>query len=89
MRSDVTELEKNGFHIVDRTVPGWDLNPANLAKLSELIATAEPHDVVITDLLGNVTHRYAQVDGTLTMPFKSDGKYHYEGVANLKSLITL
>ena len=55
--------------------------------MSELIATAEPHDVVITHLLGNVTHRYAQVDGTLAMPFKSDGKYHYEAATNLKSLI--
>jgi len=49
--------------------------------------TAEPHDVVITDLLGNVTHWYAQVDGTLTMPFKRKGKYHCEGATNLKSLI--
>jgi len=29
MRSVVLELEKNGFRVVDRTVPGWVLNPAN------------------------------------------------------------
>jgi hypothetical protein len=77
----------------DHTFPGWVPNPGNLAKLSEHTATAEPDDVVVVDLLGNVTHRFAQVDGTLAMPFKSDGKYHYEGdikvctYANLKTLI--
>jgi hypothetical protein len=93
MRSVVPELEKNGFSVIDHTAPGWVPNPANLAKLSELIAMAESHDIVVVDLLGNVTHRYAQVDGTLAMPYKSEGKYHYEGEiqvcsnANLKSLI--
>jgi len=93
MRSVVPELEKLGLSVVDHTAPGWVPNPVNLAKLSDLIATAEPDDVVVVDLLGNVTHRFAQVDGTLAMPFKSDGKYHYEGDiqvctnANLKTLI--
>ncbi len=31
MRCVVPELEKKGFRIVDRTVPGWVPNPANLA----------------------------------------------------------
>jgi hypothetical protein len=53
MRSVVPEVEKNDFRIVDRTVLGWVPNPANLAKLSELIATAK-------DFLGKVTDRYAQ-----------------------------
>jgi hypothetical protein len=57
MRSVVPELEKNGFCVMDHTAPGWVPNPANLAKLSELIAVAEPHDIVVVDLLGNVTHR--------------------------------
>jgi hypothetical protein len=93
MRSVIPELEKNGFNVVDHTVLGWVPTAANISKLSELITVAEPNDVVVVDLLGNVTHRYEQGDGTLAMPFKNDGKYHYEGeikvctLSNLKSII--
>jgi hypothetical protein len=93
MRSVIPELEKNGFHVLDHTVPGWVPTAANITKISEVIAKAQPLDIVVADLLGNVTHRYSQVDGTLAMPFKIDGKYHYEGeikvctLANLKSII--
>ncbi len=93
MRSVIPELEKNGFHVVDHTVLGWVPTAANISKLSELITVAQPKDFVVIDLLGNVTHRYEQGDGTLAMPFKNDGKYHYEGeikvctLSNLKSII--
>jgi hypothetical protein len=93
MRSVIPELEKNGFHVIDHTVLGWVPTAANISKISEVIAHAQPHDIVVADLLGNVTHRYAQADRTLAMPFKNDGKYHYEGeikvytLSNLKSII--
>ncbi|MFN9901887.1 MAG: hypothetical protein ACK55Z_24515, partial [bacterium] len=50
--------------------------------------------IVIADILTNTTYRYEQVDGTLAMPYKSDGKYHYEGeirvctTANLKGIFS-
>jgi hypothetical protein len=93
MRSVIPELEKNGFHVIDHTVLGWVPTAANISKISEVIAHAQPLDIVVADLLGNVMHRYAQADGTLAMPFKNDGKYHYEGeikvctLSNLKSII--
>jgi hypothetical protein len=93
MRSVIPELEKRGFHVIDHTVSGWVPTPANIAKISDLIINAHPSDVVIADLLGNVTHRYAQADGTLAMPFKHEGKYHFEGeiqvcpLSNLKTIM--
>jgi hypothetical protein len=79
MRSVIPELEKNGFHVVDHTVLGWVPTAANITKISELITHAQPHDFVVADLLGNVTHRYAQADGTLAMPFKNDWKISLRG----------
>jgi hypothetical protein len=92
MRKIIPELEKNGFVVVDNTIPGWVPNPANIAKLSEKIESAKPDDIVVADLLTNTAYRYEQVDGTLALPYKSDGKYHFDGeirictTANLKSI---
>ncbi len=92
MRKIIPELEKNGFTVVDNTVSGWTPTPVNIAKLSEKLESAHPEDLVVADLLSNVTYRYAQVDGTLAMPYKSDGKYHFDGeiqtctTANLKGI---
>jgi hypothetical protein len=94
MRKIIPELEKNGFVVVDNTVPGWVPNPANIAKLSEQIKSAKPDDIVVADLLTNTAYRYEQVDGTLALPYKSDGKYHFDGeirictTANLKSIFS-
>jgi hypothetical protein len=93
MRKLVPKLEKHNFAVIDHTMPGWVPTPGNLAKLSEKIETAEPSDYVIADLLGNVTHRYTQADGTLAMPYKVDHKYHFDGeitvctLSNLKSIV--
>jgi hypothetical protein len=94
MRKVIPELEKNGFTVVDNTVPGWVPNPTNIAKLSEKLENMSQDDIVIADILTNTTYRYEQVDGTLAMPYKSDGKYHYKGeirvctTANLKGIFS-
>ncbi len=93
MRKIVPELEKHNFTVIDHTIPGWVPTPSNIAKLTELIEIAEPADYVVADLLGNVTHRYTQADGTLAMPYKVESRYHFEGeitvctLVNLKSII--
>ncbi len=93
MRKLVPKLEKHNFVVIDHTVSGWVPTPGNVAKLAEKIETAKPSDYVIADLLGNVTHRYAQTDGTLAMPYKVENKYHFDGeitvcnLSNLKSIV--
>jgi hypothetical protein len=41
------------------------------------------------DLLGNYAYRYSQMDGTLALPFKSDGRYHFEGNVHMLTLANL
>jgi hypothetical protein len=77
MRQIIPELEKHGYPLVDHTIPGWMPTPANISVLSDSIAKIDKNSIVITDLLGNYAYRYSQMDGTLALPFKSDGKYNF------------
>jgi hypothetical protein len=63
--------------------------PANISALSETLATMDKDCIVILDLLGNYAYRYSQMDGTLALPFKSDGKYHFEGNVHMLTLANL
>jgi hypothetical protein len=93
MRKTIPELEKNGYTVSDHTIPGWMPTPSNISALSDCLSKLDKDSIVIVDLLGNYSYRYSQVDGTLALPFKSDGKYHFEGdvhmltLTNLKSVI--
>jgi hypothetical protein len=85
-------LEKSSHTVVDYSLPGWVPTPVNIKNLADQLASTDPDTVVVLDLLGNVVYRYAQLDGTLAMPFKSEGKYHFEGeiqVCNASSLKTI
>jgi hypothetical protein len=79
MKNVIHLLDKEKFEIVDRTVPGWVPNPANLTQISNTLGSAAPGSMAILDLLGNVSYRYMQCDGTLALPYKMGGKYHFEG----------
>jgi hypothetical protein len=77
--------EKNHCHSwgrnIGKTVPFLEeLVPTPVIKnLADKLDSTDPDSVVVLDLLSNVVYRYAQLDGTLAMPFKSEGKYHFEG----------
>jgi ssRNA-specific RNase YbeY (16S rRNA maturation enzyme) len=36
-------------------------------------------DRIILDLYGNLSYRFEQYDATLSLPYKSGGKYHLAG----------
>ncbi len=73
MRQIIPELEKHGYPVVDHTIP----TPANISALSDSLSKIDKDSIVITDLLGNYAYRYSQMDGTLALPFKSDGLFNY------------
>lgn len=80
-------LAKMGFGVTDLTKPGWIPSPPTVtALLSEILPLSLPENTVfITDMLGNVAYRSAQLDGTLAMPYKISGRYHIEGEVHLCS----
>jgi hypothetical protein len=74
-------LTDKGIHVTDLTKPGWTPTEANILALAESIRNLPPdfNQPVILDVLGNVTYRYEQLDGTMAMPYKVGGKFHLEG----------
>jgi lysophospholipase L1-like esterase len=71
----------SSFSYVDNTVPGWMPTPENIATLVERVRalSADKNSAFIFDLLGNSSVRYEQYDGSTSLPFKSQGKFHLGG----------
>jgi hypothetical protein len=62
------------------TVAGWTPCPENVKKMvSAVEEKSKNSDAFVFDLLGNVSVRFEQFDGTTALPYKSNGKYHLAG----------
>jgi len=74
-------LTAKGIQVTDLTKSGWTPTEANITALADSIRKLPPdfNQPVILDVLGNVTYRYQQLDGTMAMPYKAGGKFHLEG----------
>jgi hypothetical protein len=80
-------LTKKGITVYDLTSPGWTPTPTNIQNLCDALRSIPwlADSVVIFDVLGNITFRQEQLDGTLAFPHKSGGAYHIEGKVNVCS----
>jgi hypothetical protein len=60
--------------------PGWVATVENVAELCNIV---QGHSTTATlfvfDLFGNSSVRFEQFDGTTSLPFRSNGKYHLGG----------
>jgi hypothetical protein len=71
----------NGLKIVDVLCPGWTANTDNINKLASTVSDHVNRGAVgfVFDLFGNTSVRYEQFDGSTSLPFLSQGKYHLGG----------
>ncbi len=78
-------FEANSAVVVDLTKLGWMATESNIDALQkELNAFADLEDTaVILDLFGNSAYKFKHVDGTLVLPFKVGGGYHFLGEIHL------
>ena len=78
-------FEANGAIVIDLTKPGWMVTESNIESLQkELNAFADSEDTaVIFDLFGNSAYKFKHVDGSLVLPFKVGGGYHFLGEIHL------
>jgi hypothetical protein len=69
------------FKYVDNLVPGWKPTPENIVALRDNVRAhvAQHASAFVFDLLGNSSVRFEQFDGSLSLPFKSQGKFHLGG----------
>jgi hypothetical protein len=65
----------------DISTPSWTANPPNIALLVAEVKqrVKDGAKAFIFDLLGNSSVRYEQFDGTTSLPYKSEGKFHLAG----------
>jgi hypothetical protein len=74
-------LRREGFEVVDLSSPGWLATPDNIAlllgKLEKIPCGTS--DTLILDLYGNLSYRFEQFDGSISLPYKSKGRYHLAG----------
>jgi hypothetical protein len=70
-----------GIAVVDLTIPGWIATPENVTALMEKLDKihCSTQDRIVFDLYGNLAYRFEQFDGTLSLPYKSDNRYHLAG----------
>jgi lysophospholipase L1-like esterase len=69
------------FAFVDNSVPGWMPTPENIVAMRDNVrAHAAQHaNAFVFDLLGNSSVRFEQFDGSTSLPFKSQGRFHLGG----------
>ncbi len=74
-------LKNLGISVIDLTKPGWIATPDNVSALLEKLNSipCSNSDRLVLDLYGNLSYRFEQIDGTLSLPYKSDGRYHLAG----------
>jgi hypothetical protein len=65
----------------NKSVAGWTPTPENIRSLSDMIRQQQEHGAkaFVFDMFGNIGLRYEQYDGTTSLPFKSQGKFHLGG----------
>ncbi len=65
----------------DISTPSWTANPPNIARLVAEVKqrVKDGAKAFVFDLLGNSSVRYEQFDGTTSLPYKSEGKFHLAG----------
>jgi hypothetical protein len=78
MRHCARSLEASGVSTEQITIPGWMCSPENVKRMMDEMETKSPDaGAFVFDLLSNSTLRFEQFDGTTSLPFKSNGKFHY------------
>jgi hypothetical protein len=77
----VDRLRRLGKSVIDLTVPGWLASPDNITQLVNKLENIKcsERDLVVADLYGNLAYRFAQFDGSLSLPFKITRRYHMAG----------
>jgi hypothetical protein len=69
------------FAYVDNSVPGWMPTPENIVAMRDNVRAhvAQHASAFVFDLLGNSSVRFEQFDGSTSLPFKSQGRFHLGG----------
>jgi hypothetical protein len=81
LRSSAVHFSSAGYDVQDLTVPGWVASPENIEKMKAKVeeTSSDSNTVFIFDLLGNSAYRFEQYDGTQSLPFRVNNRFHLAG----------
>jgi hypothetical protein len=82
MKRVVPHIPDTDYNVVDLSQPGWTATDRNIKQITDdIVKLGDITGAVgILDLVSNTTFRYENSDdGSLTLPYKHDGKYHMDG----------
>jgi hypothetical protein len=83
LKISATCFNDPSFDRKDKSVKGWTPTLDNIKMLAEMIR--QQHDQgardFVFDFFGNIGLRYEQFDGTMSLSFKSEGRFHLGGKA--------
>jgi hypothetical protein len=80
LRHSVPHFAQSPMSFEDITFPGWIASPENVTKMRQKIEDRQSTvSGYMFDLLGNSSVRFEQFDGTTSLPFKSNGRFHLGG----------
>jgi hypothetical protein len=88
LRKCGSHFEKAGKEVLDLTEPTWVPSPENVARIvNKVIKLDNVNDnVFVADLYGNSSFRYEQYDSTMSLPYKSNGRFHMAGNVTVSPL---
>ncbi len=80
LRHSLPHFAGTNLNFIDKTSPGWIATSENVEQLVREIGSETADTAAfVFDLLGNCSVRYEQFDGTSSLPFKSNGRFHLGG----------
>jgi hypothetical protein len=81
LKYSAKHFDCNGLNIVDISCPGWTANADNSSKLASTVSdhVSRGTAAFVFDLFGNTSIRYEQFDGSTSLTFQSQGKFHLSG----------
>ncbi len=81
LKNSARHFSSRGFDVTDLTEPGWVASPENIERMTSKLSglQVDGGTAFIFDLLGNSAYRFEQYDGTQSLLFKANGKYHLAG----------
>jgi hypothetical protein len=81
LKCSAKHFDCNGLNFINISRPGWTANSDNISKLASTVSdyVSRGAAAFIFDLFGNTSVRYKQFDGSTSLPFQSQGKFHLGG----------
>ncbi len=88
LRKCSSHFERASKEVIDLSESGWVPSPENVTRIVNKVIEMDnvSDELSVVYLYGNSTFCYEQYDGTLSLPFKSSGKFHMGGNATVSPL---